>query len=80
MTAFLVLKVAILEHKVVRMTCSLDPIFEDQSGMIFCQILKLRELEEFQVDLGLGQLCVLDSNLLKEFSLLEVVLRMVHWE
>jgi len=80
MTAFLVLKVAILDHQVVRMACSLDPIFEDQSGTVFCQTVKLRQLEEFLVDLGLGQLSALDSNLLKEFSLLEEVLRMAHWE
>jgi len=79
-TAFLVLTIAILEHQVVRMACSLDPIFEDQYATVFCQIVKLRQLEEFLVDYTLGQVCVLDSNLLKELSLLEMVLRMVHWE
>ena len=79
-TAFLVLQVAMLEHQVVRMACSLDPVFENQSGKIFCQIVKMRLLEQFLVDYSLGQLCALDLNLLKELSLQEVVLVTVHWQ
>ena len=60
----------------MRMTCSLDLIAENQSGMIFCHIVKMRQVEEILVAYNWGQLCIMGLNLMNE----EVVLRMVHWQ